>query len=95
LIAYHWPGNVRELRNIIEFSMILTNKETLSIHLHDDYIETDAGPETLEVSERKHILKVLNQTKWRVRGRGGAAELLGMNEATLRFRMKRLGITRN
>jgi transcriptional regulator with GAF, ATPase, and Fis domain len=31
---------------------------------------------------------------WRVRGRGGAAELLGMKPTTLDSRMSRLGIRR-
>ena len=94
LMSYTWPGNIRELRNIIEFSMILSNRDTLNIHLHDEHAENESGPETLEESEKKHIFKILNQTNWRVRGRGGAAEMLGMNESTLRFRMKKLGITR-
>ena len=44
--------------------------------------------------ERAHILVTLEYCEWRVKGRGNAAERLGLNEATLRSRMKRLGIQR-
>lgn len=29
-LGYHWPGNVRELQNVMEFSVCLENRETLS-----------------------------------------------------------------
>jgi transcriptional regulator with GAF, ATPase, and Fis domain len=37
---------------------------------------------------------VLERTGWRVRGAGGAAEVLRMNPTTLDSRMMRLGIRR-
>jgi transcriptional regulator with GAF, ATPase, and Fis domain len=37
---------------------------------------------------------VLERTGWRVRGRGGAAELLGLHPTTLEGRMAKLGIKR-
>jgi transcriptional regulator with GAF, ATPase, and Fis domain len=48
----------------------------------------------LEDVERQHILAVLEQTGWRVSGRQGAAELLGLKPTTLESRMARLGIRR-
>jgi DNA-binding NtrC family response regulator len=39
-----------------------------------------------------HIKKILKQTKGRIHGSGGAAELLGINASTLRNRMNKLGI---
>ncbi len=39
-------------------------------------------------------LEVLEQTGWRVRGRGRAAEILGLKPSTLESRMKKLGIER-
>jgi transcriptional regulator with GAF, ATPase, and Fis domain len=36
----------------------------------------------------------MEQTGWRVRGAGGAAEILDMKPTTLENRMKRLGIER-
>ncbi len=49
---------------------------------------------TLEEAERQHILRVLRQTKWRVAGPRGAANLLGMKRTTLQARMRKLGIHR-
>ena len=94
VMSYSWPGNVRELRNIVEFSMILTSTDLLSIHLHEGSGASEQKAETMHDSERNHIVKILTQTGWRIRGKGGAAEILAMNESTLRFRMKKLGIMR-
>ena len=49
---------------------------------------------TLFALEVDHIRGVLESTNWRVRGRGGAAERLGLKPTTLESRMARLGITR-
>ena len=48
----------------------------------------------LSEMERNHILKVLEQTGWKIEGEGGAASILGLNPSTLRFRIKKLGIAR-
>ena len=42
---------------------------------------------TLEALEIEHIRSVLESTNWRVRGRGGAAERLGLKPTTLESRM--------
>ena len=57
------------------------------------------SPETtafmpLEEMERRHILRALEATKWRISGEKGAAQLLGVNRSTLRGRMEKLGIVR-
>jgi transcriptional regulator with GAF, ATPase, and Fis domain len=44
--------------------------------------------------QREHILRVLNATRWVIEGNSGAALKLGMKPATLRHRMKKLGISR-
>jgi formate hydrogenlyase transcriptional activator len=49
---------------------------------------------TLEEFERKHIVQVLEQTRWRIEGPKGAAVILGLNPSTLRSRMQKLGIVR-
>jgi transcriptional regulator with GAF, ATPase, and Fis domain len=51
-------------------------------------------PVTLEEVERKHIRDVLDRVHWRIRGKGGAAEILGLRPTTLHSRMKKLGISR-
>ena len=53
---------------------------------------SDSG--TLEDMERAHIVGTLESCDWKVKGRGNAAERLGLNEATLRSRLKKLGIQR-
>lgn len=93
LIGYHWPGNIRELRNIIEFSLIVSNSKVLEINLPDSVL-LEPHTENLEDEQRRHIIKILEQCNWKIRGADGAAEKLGMKESTLRFRMKKLGIAR-
>ncbi|HTU65531.1 MAG TPA: sigma 54-interacting transcriptional regulator [Steroidobacteraceae bacterium] len=44
--------------------------------------------------QREHILRVLNATRWVIEGNAGAALKLGLKPATLRHRMKKLGISR-
>ena len=44
--------------------------------------------------EADHIQSVLDSTGWRIRGRGGAADLLGIKPTTLESRMSKLGIAR-
>jgi transcriptional regulator with GAF, ATPase, and Fis domain len=44
--------------------------------------------------EREHIRRVLDQTRWRIRGAGGAADRLGLAPTTLESRMAKLGLTR-
>jgi len=53
------------------------------------------GFDSLEAVEKQHILKVLEATDWRISGPKGAAAILGINASTLRFRMKKLGISKN
>jgi len=97
LIQYDWPGNVRELENIIERGTILNAGPFFRIpDLGVGFPEIShpkANP-TLEENERRHILWALQKTGWKVRGIGGAAELLAINPSTLAFRIKKLGIER-
>lgn len=99
LKAYSWPGNVRELENVIERAIILASTETLEIEsemLPGMTSDGDAANRsaTLEDLERKHILAVLNQTRWVIDGDRGAARILGLHPNTLRSRMKKLGVAR-
>ena len=49
---------------------------------------------TIHEVERNHVLAALEESKWRIEGPRGAASILGMKPSTLRFRMKKLEITR-
>ncbi len=53
-----------------------------------------AAPQTLKHFEFEHIRATLEGTCWRVRGQGGAAELLGLKPTTLESRMAKLGLSR-
>ena len=44
--------------------------------------------------EREHLLRVLEQTAWRIRGKKGAAAIPGLKPTTLEFRMAKLGLRR-
>ena len=90
LQRYSWPGNVRELRNTIEQALIVTSGSELNLQMPDSR-EATLLP-TLKGVERRHILAALEKTGWRIKGTGGAAELLGMKPSTLYTTMRRLGI---
>ncbi len=91
---YSWPGNVRELRNQIERAMITSTGRSLKIELPTVESGPQSPPLTLEEVERKHICDVLERVHWRIRGKQGAAEILGVIPTTLHSRMKKLGISR-
>ncbi len=55
----------------------------------------DTAATGLHHVQREHILRVLNATRWVIEGNSGAALKLGMKPATLRHRMKKLGIARS
>ena len=96
LQQYDWPGNVRELRNAIERAMILANGPTLRIDPPGAAATPAArGLATLAEVEREHILRVLESTGGRIRGAGGAAEILGLPPTTLESRMAKLGLRRH
>ncbi|MBW1750178.1 MAG: sigma 54-interacting transcriptional regulator [Deltaproteobacteria bacterium] len=94
LKSYSWPGNVRELKNIVERAMILSTGTTL--HLDQMGFEDAEATQstTLKRVEKNHILEILEDTGWKISGRNGAAEVLGLKESTLRARLKKLGIQR-
>jgi formate hydrogenlyase transcriptional activator len=50
--------------------------------------------QSLEAIERNHIIGILRQTRGVIEGPRGAARLLEMKPSTVRFRMKRLGISK-
>ena len=91
-----WPGNIRELENVVERAMIHSTGSTLVL---DDVqgLEVAAPPRgaaTLEEVERHYVEDVLRRCRWRINGRGNAADTLGLHPNTLRNRMKKFGIER-
>jgi DNA-binding NtrC family response regulator len=99
LRAYPWPGNVRELEHVVERAVLLSEGEVLRVDVPFAGAEAAgappraaAPPATLEEAEREHIRRALAHTGGRVSGRGGAADVLGVPDSTLRSRTKKLGI---
>ena len=105
---YDWPGNVRELKNVIERAVILSNGNTLrldlsmpahdpalpdSMELHErkgeDQILTDKQMRELQ---KGNLTAALKATNWKVSGKDGTAELLGVRPTTLYDRMKTFNI---
>lgn len=95
LEQYDWPGNVRELRNVIERGLILSTGDTLRLEIPGSDRGGAPRRATLRDSQREHILRVLDETKWRIRGERGAAAILGLKPTTLESRMAKLGIKRS
>ena len=103
LRAYDWPGNVRELQNVIERAVLTTTDrvlrlaEPLKSAAHEIVASRENGsgaPDlTLDEVERRYIVRVLEATEGQISGARGAAEILGLHANTLRYRMKKLGIT--
>jgi|MudIll2142460700_1097286.scaffolds.fasta_scaffold06220_4 two-component system NtrC family response regulator len=97
LIKYDYPGNVRELENMVERACVLTRGEYLS---RDDFPMFAAGEkqildggmkQVVESTEKKMITEALVAAGW-VQTR--AANVLGISERMLRYKMKKLGITK-
>jgi PAS domain S-box-containing protein len=92
---YRWPGNVRELRNVIERSLIMSPGPVFVAEMPAGFGNSTVAGTTIEEIERNHIIRLLEQSGWRVRGPAGAAEALGLKPTTLEARMKKLGIFRD
>jgi chemotaxis protein methyltransferase CheR len=96
LQTHAWPGNIRELANVIERAAIHAN--TTVLQLVDEFDHAQEEPRTsmksLEDMEREHIIRILDNSGWRIEGPYGAAKILGLNPSTLRARLAKLGIQR-
>jgi transcriptional regulator with PAS, ATPase and Fis domain len=100
LLKYDYPGNVRELENIIERAVVISRNSVISVDdlpFDEDRIyPEDAGKKgegllrgSVEEMERKLILEAMeksgdHQTK--------AAEILGISERMLRYKLKKYGL---
>ena len=105
--GYDWPGNVRELQNVVERAVILSHGGKLALDLPISktaparaWAAAERAPADPAVipekewreRERANVLAALGAADFRISGKGGAAELLGINPATLTSRLKVLGI---
>ena len=93
---YHWPGNVRELENVLERGVINSSGPKLRLvdELTKPFKDLSSSQKTLEAVERDYIVRILEQSHWKVGGKNSAAEILGLDRSTLRARMRKLGIVK-
>ena len=103
---YEWPGNVRELQNVLERAVITSGTGSLNLDLPAgagkkksaspkmDSALPENGKILTEMEmkqlEQENIIGALNQTRWKIFGPGGAAELLAIRPTTLISRMKKM-----
>jgi two-component system NtrC family response regulator len=96
LLRYDYPGNVRELENLIERAVVLTRDDVigssdLPLTVQDPEVEYEKGTNltaTVEAVERRMIRDALARSEG-VQTR--AAELLGISERALRYKLIKYG----
>jgi len=98
LLRYDYPGNVRELENIIERAVVLTRDDVIAsgdlpLTVQEPETVADRDPQTnltaaVEALERRMIRDALAKSDG-VQTR--AAELLGMGERALRYKLIKYG----
>jgi two-component system NtrC family response regulator len=98
LLRYDYPGNIRELENLIERAVVLTRDDVIGVEDLPLALEAPApgsGEEAgliaaVEGLERRMIREALAKA-------GGtqtrAAELLGISERVLRYKLKKYGLS--
>jgi formate hydrogenlyase transcriptional activator len=97
MLGYDWPGNIRQLQNFVEHGVIVSEGPEFrpplgQLRRRQDANNLPTTRKTLEDATRDHIVQTLEDTKWVVGGRHGAAARLGLARTTLLSKMRRLGI---
>jgi NtrC-family two-component system response regulator AlgB len=95
LRGYNWPGNVRELRNVVERGVVLCQSKQIGLqHLPGNFFPNSApdlevgDAVSIDKLEEVHIRRVLARFK----SLDEAAQVLGLDPATLWRRRKKYGI---
>jgi transcriptional regulator with GAF, ATPase, and Fis domain len=106
LRGYDFPGNVRELQNLIERAVVLAptvggrlrfelGRAAPAAAREPDVAAAEVlSMEALRQLERRNMQHALEQCRYQIAGRHGAAQMLGMSPSTLTYHMRRLGIRR-
>ena len=97
ILNYSWPGNIRELINLIERSVILSNRmeidaSDLALPQQSKNAMPTPGAElgSLDELEKEHIQRVLSATQNNL---SRAADILGITRATLYSKIKRYNLS--
>ncbi|HZV97600.1 MAG TPA: sigma-54 dependent transcriptional regulator [Methylophilaceae bacterium] len=103
LVRHSFPGNVRELENVLERALALCDGNTIvaedlrlegEAKAYSPGLENVGGlalPDYLESIEKKAILEALEKTG---QNKTAAAKLLGVSFRTLRYRLSKLGLSK-
>ena len=96
LTRYAYPGNVRELQNIVERAVVMARGEVVTradlpaeVQQAAPALVADTLPAQVEELEKKAIAQALERAGG-VQSR--AAELLGLTERNLRYKLKKYGL---
>src|SRR4051794_2554488 len=100
LLDYAWPGNVRELQNALEYAVVLSRKDRISVKELPTEVQLPAalqqvdrsangGVQNLDDLERNAIIQALAQCHG---NKKKAAQVLGIQRPTLYNKMKRYAI---
>ncbi len=95
LLNYAWPGNIRQLRHTIERALIVAiarNKKELNFSFLEESYTAPIKRSSSKFLTSEEIQRALQETKGKIQGKNGAAALLGLHPATMRSRMRVLGI---
>ena len=97
LLRYDYPGNVRELENIIERAVVLTRDDVigsgdLPLIVQEPEIANQGGETNLTVAVEALERRMIREALARSDGvQTGAAELLGISERALRYKLVKYG----
>jgi transcriptional regulator with GAF, ATPase, and Fis domain len=108
LSRYDFPGNVRELRALVFDAVARHTTGALPVEPFLEAIggpDIEEKPADADLTrgavlpeaafrelERRNLVNALKQANWKISGKGGAAETLGIKPSTLESRMKAFGI---
>jgi two-component system response regulator AtoC len=94
---YNWPGNVQEIKNVIEYAVLMSSHDQITLEDLPSYLKEIDPPFpqavqekdlTLKELEKSYILKKLENNSW---DQKKTARTLGIGRTTLWRRLKEYG----